>query len=124
MPPNAYAAIQLDLRQGWQRMSLSASERLKLLRSVSIFAGTPDEVLAELSRVLVEVHCRAGEPVFLRGDWGDCLYIIAAGQIRVHDGERTLSVLHSGEVFGEMAALDPEVRSASATPVKDTRLFR
>src|SRR6185436_4666732 len=52
------------------------------------------------------------------------LYIIAAGQVRVHDGERTLNILHSGEVFGEMAALDPEVRSASVTAVTDTRLFR
>lgn len=105
-------------------MSLTASERLQLLRSVSIFAGTPDDVLGELCSVLVEVQCRAGAPVFVRGDLGDCLYIVAEGQVRVHDGERTLSMLHSGDVFGEMAALDPEVRSASATPIKDTRLFR
>jgi len=33
-------------------------------------------------------------------------------------------VLGVGDIFGEMSALDPEVRSASITAVKDTRLFR
>ena len=118
-------------RRGWRHswqvdavMGLMTMDRLNVLRSVSIFAGTPDALLAEISAVLEELHFQAGEQVFGKGDLGDCLYIIAAGQVRVHDGERTLNTLHSGEVFGEMAALDPEVRSASITAVKDTRLLR
>jgi CRP/FNR family cyclic AMP-dependent transcriptional regulator len=105
-------------------MGVMTTDRLNFLRSVSIFAGTPDKVLADISAVLEEVQFKAGDRIFAKGDLGDCLYIIAEGQVRVHDGARTLSTLHSGEVFGEMAALDPEVRSASITAVKDTRLFR
>jgi len=107
--------------EGMGRMTI---DRLSVLRSVSIFAGTPDELLAAISAVLEELRFPAGARIFSKGDLGECLYIIAAGQVRVHDGERTLSTLRRGEVFGEMAALDPEVRSASITAITDTRLFR
>jgi CRP-like cAMP-binding protein len=100
------------------------ADRLYVLRSVGIFAGTPDIVLADISAVLDELRFPAGARIFSKGDLGDCLYIVAEGQVRAHDGARTLNTLHCGEVFGEMAALDPEVRSASITAVTDTRLLR
>ena len=114
-------------RNSWQVdavMGVMTIDRLNVLRSVSIFAGTPDAVLADISAVLEELRFPAGARIFSKGDLGDCLYIIAEGQVRVHDGARTLNTLHRGEVFGEMAALDPEVRSASITALTDTRLLR
>jgi CRP-like cAMP-binding protein len=105
-------------------MNLMAIDRLNVLRSVSIFTGAPDELLAAISAVLEEMWFKAGARIFSKGDLGDCLYIVAEGRVRVHDGERTLSTLRRGEVFGEMAALDPEVRSASITALSDTRLLR
>jgi CRP/FNR family transcriptional regulator, cyclic AMP receptor protein len=111
-------------RQVYDSIDLMTTNRLSFLRSVSIFAGTPDEVLAEIGVVLEEVRFKDGQRIFSKGDLGDCLYIIAEGRVRVHDGERTLSTLRRGEVFGEMAALDPEVRSASVTALTDTQLLR
>jgi CRP-like cAMP-binding protein len=105
-------------------MGLMTMDRLNVLRSVSIFAGAPVELLAAVSAVLEELCFAAGARIFSKGDLGDCLYIIVEGQVRVHDGERTLNTLRRGEVFGEMAALDPEVRSASITADTDTRLLR
>jgi CRP-like cAMP-binding protein len=99
-------------------------DRLSVLRLVSIFAGAPDELLLEISAVLKELRFPAGARIFSKGDLGDCLYIIAEGHVRVHDSARTLNTLQHGEVFGEMAALDPEVRSASVTALTDTRLLR
>src|SRR5436305_170896 len=110
----------------WQEATVVSLliDRLNVLRSVGIFAGTPDAVLADISAVLDELRFPAGARIFSKGDLGDCLYIIAEGHVRAHDGARTLNTLHRGEVFGEMAALDPEVRSASITALTDTRLLR
>jgi serine phosphatase RsbU (regulator of sigma subunit) len=43
------------------------------------------------------------------------MYFIASGTVRVHDGDVILAHLGAGEVFGEMAVLDADVRSASVT---------
>jgi CRP-like cAMP-binding protein len=52
------------------------------------------------------------------------MYIIVDGEVRVHDGDMFLNFLGTRAVFGEMAALDPEPRSASVTAVVPTHLFR
>ena len=103
---------------------LSTIEKVIILKTVSIFAGTPDEILAEVASLLEEVALIEGETIFEKGDAGDSMYIIVDGQVRVHDGGRTLNYLGEGDVFGEMAVLDPEPRLASVTAVEDTRLFR
>ena len=43
------------------------------------------------------------------------MYIIVDGLVRVHDSECTLNYLGKEDVLGEMAALDPEPRSATVS---------
>lgn len=105
-------------------MLLSREERITILRSVSIFGETPDDVLAQVADLLEPVEVAAGTRVFEKDDPGDCMYVIVAGRVRVHDGERVLNDLWARDVFGEMALLDSERRVASVTAVEDTRLFR
>ncbi|HZQ05655.1 MAG TPA: cyclic nucleotide-binding domain-containing protein, partial [Anaerolineae bacterium] len=102
----------------------STVEIVGILRGVDIFAQTPVPVLADVAAVLQQVELNEGETIFQKGDLGDSLYIIVAGRVRVHDGAHTLSDLGEGEVFGEMALLDPEPRSASVTAVEATQLLR
>ena len=66
----------------------------------------------------------AGQPVFGKGDLGDCLFVIGDGRVRVHDGNRTLREMSKHEFFGELSLLDSEPRSASVTAVERTLLFR
>lgn len=99
-------------------------EKMLVLKSVTVFAETPDEVLREVVPLLESLDVAPDEVVFHKGDPGASMYLIARGRVRVHDGEMTLNYLHKGAVFGEMAALDPEPRSASVTAVEPTRLYR
>src|SRR5579883_925868 len=103
---------------------LPTSERVKTLKAVSIFARTSDETLAELADLLEEIDLPADHTIFKRGDLGYCLFIIASGRVRVHDGDKTLNFLQTRDVFGEMSALDPEPRMATVTTVEPTHLFR
>lgn len=98
-------------------------ERVAILKTVGILNETPDEILDEAAGLLEEVDVKAGQAVFEKGDPGSSMYILVSGRVRVHDGEMTLNYLGATDVFGEMAALDPEARSASVTAVEDTRLF-
>ena len=99
-------------------------DKMLTLKTVSLFTETPDDILAEIVDLLDEIDVKAGETIFEKGDVGDCMYIIADGRVRVHDGELTLNYLGRREVFGEMSALDPEPRSASVTAAENTVLLR
>ena len=52
------------------------------------------------------------------------MYIIHQGEVNIHKGGTTLAILKEKEVFGELALLDAEVSSASATTDTDCVLFR
>ena len=99
-------------------------DKINILQSVSIFSTTPRAVLADVADKLEEVTVLSGATVFEKGDLGTSLYIVVDGSVHVHDGEMSINYLHTREVFGEMAALDPVPRSASVTAVEDTCLFR
>ncbi|MBX3081107.1 MAG: MFS transporter [Anaerolineae bacterium] len=103
---------------------LSTVEKVIILKTVGIFSGIPNDVLAEVASIVEEQEIEAGQTIFNKGDLGDSMYIIISGKVRVHDGEHLLNYLGEREVFGEMALLDPEPRIASVTAVEDTRLFR
>lgn len=99
-------------------------EKVLILKGVQIFAETAEEILAEIAGAVEELELRPGEAIFAKGDAGDSMYVIVEGQVRVHDGDRTINVLGEREIFGELALLDPEPRSASCAALTETRLFR
>lgn len=68
----------------------STADRLAFLKSVSIFSATPDDLLMAVADLLAECYVKADQNIIEKGEMGDCMYIISEGQVRVHDGERTL----------------------------------
>ena len=52
------------------------------------------------------------------------MYIVANGKVRITDGPQELGILGTRTVFGELAALDPEPRTANVEAVEDCTLLR
>lgn len=103
---------------------LTTMEKVIILKRVSLFAETPDEVLAEAAQVLEEVDVAAGQTLFEAGEVGNRLYIIVFGKVKVHLQGRLLNTLGPGEIFGEMSVLDSEPRTASVSTLEDSRLLQ
>ena len=99
-------------------------EKVITLKAVAMFARTPEDVLADVAVLAEEVRFKAGETIFNKGDAGESLYVVVQGEVKVHDGELDLKHLGDRTVFGELAVLDPEPRSASITAISDTHLLR
>lgn len=99
-------------------------ERVIILKSVNIFSEVPEEDLVEVASIVEEVEVKAGEDIIVKGDIGTSMYIIVSGRARVHDDGKELAVLNERTVFGELAALDPEPRSATITAIEDCHLFK
>lgn len=53
------------------------------LRTVSLFAELPREVLARLVSEFDELEVPAGHTVFSQGDPGDALYVVVSGAVEV-----------------------------------------
>ena len=69
------------------------------------------------------VSCPAGELIFQTGDEGDVMYLVNEGDIEIRRGETILSVLSAGDIFGEMALISNEPRSADAVAKTDCVLL-
>jgi CRP/FNR family transcriptional regulator, cyclic AMP receptor protein len=65
---------------------------------------------------------KAGSVIFREGDEAHELFVIKSGQIRIQIGNRTITELSADSVFGEMALIDDEPRSATAIAITDVEL--
>jgi CRP-like cAMP-binding protein len=98
-------------------------EKVLLLRSVNMFKGTNETVLAQIGEIMEEQFYPDEEILFEEGSDGDCMYIIYSGEVRIHKGNHTLATFKKNDFFGELSLLDSDIRSASATCSSDCTLF-
>jgi len=98
------------------------------LESVHLFKNLSADELERLRNIAKERSFSAGAEIFCEGEPGDGIYLIRDGLVEISalvSGEqrRVLSQLGEGEIFGEMAVIEHCPRSATATALKDTRLY-
>jgi CRP/FNR family transcriptional regulator, cyclic AMP receptor protein len=65
---------------------------------------------------------KAGTTIFHQGDAASEMFVIKSGTVRIQLGNRTLSELPTDSIFGEMALIDNEPRSATAVAITDVEL--
>jgi CRP/FNR family cyclic AMP-dependent transcriptional regulator len=98
-----------------------------LLERIPVFAGLGRREIDSLLAITGTRKLRAREVLFRKGDDGATLYGIMRGRLRVVSGgdskEVILNFLDPGEVFGEIALLDSQPRSATIAAVDATELL-
>ena len=99
-------------------------EKVMVLKTVDIFAHTPEEILVDIAGLLKELTMAANQTVFEKGERGDSMYIIVEGEVEALDEGRTFTKMGARQVFGEMALLDGEPRTATIRTTQPTRLLR
>src|SRR5580692_9303321 len=99
-----------------------------ILKMNPMFSDLGSDELQRLSNLCHTQHLGVGEVLFQKGDSGDALFGIRRGQIRIEtgaaDGSRlTLNFMGPGELFGEVAVLDGQSRTADAAAGEASELF-
>jgi CRP/FNR family transcriptional regulator, cyclic AMP receptor protein len=65
---------------------------------------------------------KAGDVIFHEGDEATELFVIKSGQVRIQIGNRTVAEFGQDSIFGEMALIDSEPRSATAIAANNVEL--
>jgi CRP-like cAMP-binding protein len=107
---------------------MSAADPIELLSRVPLFSELSRGELERISRVAVPRSFPSGVRVFHEGDHSDACYLVRSGDLRVtreHSDGRAiaLATLGPGDIFGELAMLDGEARSASVETLTESELL-
>jgi voltage-gated potassium channel len=98
---------------------------LKTWESVSkvpFFAALGPAAIADVTHMLRTMDLPARTTIIRKGQIGDCMYFIAAGEVEVDlPGKKVL--LDDGAFFGEMALLGNNLRSANITTTRVSKLL-
>lgn len=94
-----------------------------------IFQGLTPQQLTTIEPFISPIIIKANSPLLSVGESGDWVYFILAGTVRIYRPQRNgtsiiLNMLGTGEVLGEMCALDEQGHSASALTTETTALYR
>jgi CRP/FNR family cyclic AMP-dependent transcriptional regulator len=105
-----------------------ASSKLAVLRKHPIFCDLDPDALDQLCRYANLTSLKRGAAIFSKGDPGNCLFAVISGTVKISissaDGRNAiLNLIGPGELFGEVAVLDGQVRTADATANTNCEIY-
>ena len=99
-------------------------ERVIILKSLNIFSKISENDLLSVATQLTEIEYVKDSTIIKQGELGTSMYIIVRGKVDVIIDGNIVTTLGKESIFGELAALDPEPRSATIKTTEDTLVFK
>jgi CRP-like cAMP-binding protein len=95
----------------------------ELIRRVSLFHGLERDDVAKIFSKGMTMRALKDDVIFYKGTVGNQMYIVLGGKVGVFKGEKCLAELGTGDMFGEMALVNKEPRSATVKAIEASHLF-
>src|SRR6267378_2122531 len=105
-----------------------ASNKLAVLRKHPIFCDLEPEAFDQLCRYAKHTTLKRGAAIFSKGDPGNSLFAVISGTVKMSisspDGRSAIfNLIGAGDIFGEIALLDGQARTADATANTNCEIF-
>ncbi|MCW8826869.1 MAG: cyclic nucleotide-binding domain-containing protein [Gammaproteobacteria bacterium] len=98
---------------------------IHILRKLPLFSGLMDDEYKLLMSVCHLIELPRQKILFHADEAGHEIYLLLNGKIEIKAiNSGHLGIIHPGEVVGEMAVVRDALRSATATAIEDSLLFR
>lgn len=93
------------------------------MENIKIFNGLDKNSISKIEKFMQKRVYIAGEKIFQEGELGEELYILSNGLVGIYKAGVKLGELGEKEVFGEMAIIDNQSRSATVTAETNVEVF-
>jgi CRP-like cAMP-binding protein len=100
------------------------SEVLDRIAHVKLVQDLPPSEVQAILPLLQLLIVEPGTVICQEGDEGDCMFLIVEGDAEIRKGSQVMATLGRGEVFGEMAVLTAEPRSATVVAQTPMELYK
>lgn len=97
---------------------------LDALHQVPVFEDAPSAFFDKIKLCLRFEEHPAGKLLIREGQRGDAMYLIREGTIEVIKDFQTIAVLGPGDIFGEMALINSEPRTANVRTATHVRVYK
>lgn len=109
-------------------MAIAPVSREDILAGHFLLKHLRPEELARLAASAILVRHRAHATIFQKGDPGGSMMAVVSGRVKIciysADGkELVLNIIDRGGLFGEIAVMDGQPRSADAVAIEETELL-
>ena len=101
----------------------SAQEYAALARNVSLFKGLDAHEVAKIVAHGKTMRAPKGNVIFYEGTVGSQMFVVLGGKVGLYQKDTLLASLTVGDMFGEMALISSEPRSATASAIEDSHIF-
>ncbi|MDY7013662.1 MAG: cyclic nucleotide-binding domain-containing protein [Cyanobacteriota bacterium] len=108
----------------YQQQQDPSGDILARISHIEVMQNLPAHEREALASLLVPLYARPGDILCEEGEPGDYFYTIVEGEAQVCKSGKVLSMLRPGEVFGEMALLTGERRSATVVASTSMELYK
>lgn len=119
--------LERSIKDSMGKVSTNLKETLNKVRRIEFFSDFTDLELVRLLKICHTRKYQDEDQIFSEGEKGDRLYVLVAGNVEIlkhrEAGAEVLATLNPGEVFGEMALVDHEPRSADARARGDSMII-
>ncbi|MBT9546029.1 MAG: cyclic nucleotide-binding domain-containing protein [Candidatus Sericytochromatia bacterium] len=96
-----------------------------ILARTSVFQGAPVTFFESLTPYLTLQTFYPEDKIVTQGQTGDAMFILKKGKVQVlKEPETLLATLEAGDIFGEMALVLSEPRSATVKAVSNCEIYR
>jgi CRP-like cAMP-binding protein len=104
------------------------SDKLAMLRKHPYFCDLEPEAFDQLCRYAKHSMLKRGATIFSKGDPGNSLFAVISGTVKMSiaspEGRSAIfNLVGAGEIFGEIAVLDGQARTADATANTNCEMF-
>lgn len=95
----------------------------QMAKKIDLFQGLRSEDVAKIYAKGITLQVEKGNVLFYKGTVGNQMFIVLGGKISLYSGKKHIADLHSGDMFGEMALINNDPRSATAVAAETSNLF-